>query len=490
MALSRDMRLLQAKWSSGQGWPQRLEWIEIHNLRGWKGYRINFNFPITAIVGENGSGKSTILQAAASIYKGHTKKLTRFASDFFPSTHWDSIRLARISFGYRQGAQSLTGQVSKPTTRWLRNPDRPTRHVSYIDLSRIQPVPGRVGYAKIAKSKHKEASATPFDDARLKRLSSIMGRHYSGARMALTDIDQKRVVPVLTQDDKPYSGFHQGAGETTIAEFLRTDVPEYSLVLIDEIETSLHPRAQRRLLRDLADKARDKQLQIILTTHSPYILEELPLDARLYIIEAGQTRQTVAGVSPSFAMTKMDDEQHPECDLYVEDEAAAAMLTEVLARYSPVVVHQTKIIPFGSAQVGIALGLMASQKRFPRPSLVFLDGDNSPAPGCMLLPGGDAPEIVVFDALKTKNWGELANRVGRSYADIVDACNAAMTLANHHDWIRSAATKLTLGGNILWQAMCAEWADGCLSETDAKAITGFIEEAITGGANATFASAS
>ncbi|MGB7097582.1 MAG: AAA family ATPase, partial [Xanthobacteraceae bacterium] len=88
MALSREVRLLQSKWSTGQGWPQRLEWIEIHNIRGWKGHRIPFNFPITALVGENGSGKSTVLQAAASMYRGSSKKRTRFASDFFPSTAW------------------------------------------------------------------------------------------------------------------------------------------------------------------------------------------------------------------------------------------------------------------------------------------------------------------------------------------------------------------------------------------------------------------
>jgi predicted ATPase len=478
MALSRELRLLQSKWTTGQGWPQRLEWIEIHNLRGWKGHRIHFNFPITAIVGENGSGKSTVLQAAASVYRGTTKKTTRFASDFFPSTAWDKIQNARIAFGYRQGQQSLLGAITKPTERWLRNPDRPTRNVVYVDLSRIQPVSGRVGYAKIAKSRHKEASAAAFDENKVKRLSGIMGRHYDGAKMALTDIDAKRFVPVLSQEERAYSGFHQGAGETTIAEFLRVDVPEYSLVLIDEIETSLHPRAQRRLIRDLAERCRDKQVQIILTTHSPYILEELPLEARAYILESGGVRQTVAGVSPSFAMTKMDDEPHPEIDLYVEDEAAAAMLNEILARYSPASVHQSKIIPYGSSQVGIALGQMASQNRFPRPSLVFLDGDSAPAPGCSLLPGDDAPEIVVFDGLKQKNWGEVPARVGRAIADVADACNSAMTLANHHDWVRSAATKLTLGGAILWQAMCAEWADRCLEEANAKTLTSLIEDAL------------
>src|SRR5262249_45392915 len=40
--------------------------------------------------------------------------------------------------------------------------ERPIRPVEYVDLSRIQPVGARVGYARIAKTKHTEASAKPF----------------------------------------------------------------------------------------------------------------------------------------------------------------------------------------------------------------------------------------------------------------------------------------------------------------------------------------
>jgi recombinational DNA repair ATPase RecF len=62
MALSNEVRRLQQKWSSGGGgWPKRLEWIEIHNMRGWTGQKVEFKFPIVAIVGENGSGKSSII---------------------------------------------------------------------------------------------------------------------------------------------------------------------------------------------------------------------------------------------------------------------------------------------------------------------------------------------------------------------------------------------------------------------------------------------
>ncbi|MCY1271080.1 AAA ATPase domain protein [compost metagenome] len=476
MGLSNEMRRLQAKWNSGGAWPKRLEGIEINNIRGWTGQRLDFKFPIVAIVGENGCGKSTVIQAAASIYKGRNKKATRFASDFFPATAWDDYRNAQIRYHFREGESTKTGLVRKPTTRWLGNDERPTRDVEYVDLSRIQPVSARVGYSKIAKSNHVETSATEFEERRVERLSTIMGRKYKAARMALSNVDAKRRIPVLEDENYSYSGFHQGTGETTMLEFLQADINEYGMLIIDEIETSLHPRAQRRLIRALAEICRERQAQIILTTHSPYILDELPMEARMYILGRGTSRQVVSGVSANFAMTNMDDESHPDCELYVEDEAAKAMLIEIISAHAPSLSRRCRIIPFGAANLGRALGEMAANKRFPRPTCVFLDGDVSESKGCVLLPGDDAPERVVFESLNVVNWGALHERLGREYSKVADACSMAMTLDNHHQWVDSAASQLHIPGAYLWQAMCSVWANDTLDPHQARNLIQHIED--------------
>ena len=54
-----------------------------------------------------------------------------------------------------------------------------------------------------------------------------------------------------------------------------------------------------------------------------------------------------------------------------------------------------------------------------------------------------------------------------------------MTLAEHHDWVRSAANELKCGGEILWQAMCAEWVATCLSSVEAGVVVAPIDEALT-----------
>ncbi len=296
--------------------------------------------------------------------------------------------------------------------------------------------------------------------------------------MALTDVDDKRSVPVILRDGIPYSGFHQGSGETTMVEFLKADPPEYSLLLIDEIETSLHPRSQRRLIRELADRCRERQLQIIITSHSPYILEELPMEARMYVFESGGSRQILSEISPTFALSKMDDEPHFEVDLYVEDNASEIMLMEILSRFAPELVSRCKPTTFGAASAGRVLGTMVMQNRFWRPTCVYLDGDVDASAGCILLPGIDAPERVVFGELGGKNWGDLAVRMSRPFSDVADACQMAMTLSNHHEWVRSAATRLTTSGNVLWHMMCAEWAALCVHPDTAQTVVGPINDAL------------
>lgn len=470
MPLSKEMRRLQRRWELGTGWPKRLEWVEVQGIRGWASQRFSLSFPIMAVVGENGAGKSTVLQAAASVYRSdRTRKRFRWASDFFLDTPWDRIEKAEIRYSYREGDRTQAGSVRKPSDRWRGNPERPIRNVEYIDLSRIQPVPARTGYTRLANPAFRETTAIPFEQARLDRLSEIMGRSYDLARMAVTDADARRNVPVISLQNRVYSGFHQGAGETTVAELLQADMPKYSLVLIDEIESSLHPRAQRRLMRDLAEKCRENELQMIVTTHSPYVLEELPLQARAYILQnPSGRREIVYGVSPEFAMSKMDDQPHHEVDVYVEDDRAAGMVIEILAAHDPDMALRTQTIPYGAANVGMALGQMVAEDRFPRATCVFLDGDRGPAQGCLVLPGDEAPERVVFEELQEVTWSNVYVRVGRSYTEVADACSRAMATADHHEWVAEAARKLVLGSDTLWQAMCAEWATRCLSRDDAR----------------------
>ncbi len=478
MPISQPMRILASAWAQNRFWPKRLNWIEISGIRGWSGHRIDFSFPITAIVGENGSGKSTILQAAAASYKNSLPGKQLFASDFFPDTPWDAVTNAYIKVGLKEGERFLETSVTKPSERWRGNQQRRKRPVYYIDLRRIQPLLARSGYPKLTNRHLQESASREFSSDMLSRLSLIMGKMYTGARMATAGESVYQEVPVTQRGKQAYSGFHQGAGEVTATEMLAYNFEKYSLVVIDEIESSLHPRAQRRLIRDLAVLAREKEIQFIISTHSPYVLDEIVPEGRLLILDSDRGKTTVSGVSSDFAMTSIDDEPHPECDVYVEDCVAKILVREAIIHVDKSMTKRIMITPFGKASVGSSLGIMISENRFSRPTVVFLDGDQRATTGVYVLPGNDAPEQVIFQALKERNWPDIFVRIGRGFSETADILESAMLLQDHHMWLINASDQLFISSKALWHAMCTSWLKNCATEKDIESITIPIIEAL------------
>lgn len=207
-------------------------------------------------------------------------------------------------------------------------------------------------------------------------------------------------------------------------------------------------------------------------------MDELPPEARIHILLSEGRRIVVSGVSPEFALSKMDDERHPELDVYVEDDKAKILVEEIIQAKSRDHLLRMDVLPYGSASVGKSLGIMLSQSRFKRPTLVILDGDQDPAEGCILLPGDDAPERVVFHFLNSVGWPNVASRIERSHSELVDAASAAMTLPNHHDWVRHVADKVVIGGNELWRAMCRSYI-AAESDTEFTTIVEAIQSTLT-----------
>ena len=58
-----------------------------------------------------------------------------------------------------------------------------------------------------------------------------------------------------------------------------------------------------------------------------------------------------------------------------EPHKVGELVKEAIFRGKNHLLKRIKIIPFGAASVGAALGIMVQESRFPRPSCVFLDGE-------------------------------------------------------------------------------------------------------------------
>jgi len=155
---SEEVRKIREQYLSGL-WPKFLEMISIDGLRGWSGQSINFNFPIVAIVGENGIGKSTILKTAACAYNNDVGARTFYPSNFFMVTLWDKVQNVRLNYRIKQGDQVHSFRISKHTKKWGYPEKQYRRKVYIFDIARTLPLDATVGYAKIAKQAVSEVSS-------------------------------------------------------------------------------------------------------------------------------------------------------------------------------------------------------------------------------------------------------------------------------------------------------------------------------------------
>ncbi len=467
-----EINTIRTQYQGGL-WPQFLQMAKIEGLRGWTGQSVEFNFPVVALVGENGSGKSTLMKAAACAYDNKDKDKRFYPSSFFVDTHWDTIEKVTIEFRIKRGTNVDTYRITKPTKRWRVPQNAPKRDVYLLDIARTLPLDASAGYAKIARSAAAEVESSEIDDTFRERLSHVLGRKYRKARFATSDVDKKRMVGVLEREWGELSQFHQGAGEDATLDLFRTlqGLPNHSLLLVDEVEASLHPRAQRRLVRFLLWLARQRRIQVILSTHSPFVLEELPQEARILLLPGPQGLSVVYGISADFAMSRLDDEVHPEVHVFVEDRDAEILLREILAsseETSPLL-SRIAISPVGPVNVVSMLGELGRNGKLPYKSIAVLDGDYKHN-DCLNLPGNIAPERMVYADLMAAGWPNLPQRFGIGAGTLLTALEDAMLEPDHHRWNALVGDQVHKSSVSVWEVLANEWCRSCLELADRKAI--------------------
>jgi energy-coupling factor transporter ATP-binding protein EcfA2 len=129
-------------------------------------------------------------------------------------------------------------------------------------LKAIVPTIKQVGFKPAKITKH-ETRLIKFDDT----VTPI-----SDARQV---IGQELVFDTTSADQVPASEMSEG---TLLALGLLTllRIPTNpKLIMLDDIEAGLHPLAQRQMMQILKDFAEKYARQIIVTSHSPYIIDEL-----------------------------------------------------------------------------------------------------------------------------------------------------------------------------------------------------------------------
>lgn len=344
--LSADEKDLETKWSNPGAYPSPiLRGISIEGepgLRGIKKLNLNFNFPVVAIAGKNGTGKSTLLALTALAYHAPEGHKSRNAKAGLKNGHayytfrdfiWrgvgdPDITGLNVTWHFESGAGKTDLKITKGTEKWMHYDRRPKRPVHYLGISRCVPaIEQNVLRSHFVHTKAGLAATAVTPDA-LTRASEVLGRTYTAAET----LASKSYALRKCTSGQPYSGFNMGAGEDVVLEMLALvcSSPNGSLIVIEEVELGLHPEAIRRLARALISIARSKKLQIVVSTHSEIFLDELPRQARVLLSRCGADLEVTESPTTRLCVGDMSGLAHPELLIYCEDNVAVSILDEVL----------------------------------------------------------------------------------------------------------------------------------------------------------------
>lgn len=164
-----------------------------------------------------------------------------------------------------------------------------------------------------------------------------------------------------------------GAGENAVLGLLLEILKAGSgaLIVVDEIELGLHTQAQIRLIEELKKLCNKYKCQIVCSTHSKEILEQLPPEGRLFIKRADTQTDIIPRISPDYAFGKLSGYNSEEVKIFVEDEVAQSFLTNVLPKS---IRERIVILAIGSDQA-VLKHIAVHYREQDYLCLAFLDGD-------------------------------------------------------------------------------------------------------------------
>ncbi len=428
----------------------RLEKIKIGKFRALDNIEIEFSDCITVICGKNGTSKSSILGIAAQIFSFDTdyikdEKLNyrQITGESFKSQYSDHFRISdkfdipgsmkvdiHLEDGYTAGMATAKLELMKrndsprPVVRnnstASKNKSRNFTHpVIFLSLKRLYPIANR------------DYAVNDFDYLKKHRsnfiglTNELLNRDSSQATGTKGTISSA-VAHGNNYDQNSVSAGEDNAGQIILAIMsfrkLKEEYSDYKggLLLIDEADAGLFPSAQINLLNMLDRECRDLNLQVIMTSHSPTLIEHAFEKAKqfkrryntVYLSDSYGSVRVLTGMSWS----EIDADIHtkptiinnksfcPKINVYFEDKEGFDLFKAIMSR-QPLNKYTN---PLSDITLGCSNYIQLAQKKIPEfsdRSIICLDADVAQSiqgkkiKTILFLPGDLPPDQLIFEYL-------------------------------------------------------------------------------------------
>ncbi|WP_036217541.1 ATP-dependent nuclease [Marinospirillum minutulum] len=430
----------------------RLKKINIESFRGLEDVDIEFADSITVICGKNGTSKSSILGIAAQVFsfekdyvKGSKLNYRQITGDLFKSQYTEHFRMSeefdttgsmKVSLelydGYTEkdatGNLSLTTRDNVPRAVVRHNSTVPdgantsrnfTHPVIFLSLKRLYPIASR-DY-KTLNFEYLENHKKEF----IGLTNELLNRRASSAT-STSGIIKSAVSHGDDYDHQSVSAGEDNAGQIILAlmsfKKLQSEYKDYKggLLLIDEADAGLFPAAQIKLLKILERECRKLNLQVVITSHSPSIIDYAYEQGQLYrrrykTIYLSNTHGRIqVGDDWSWMRINADINTEtikapknvnlPKVNVYFEDKEASDFYNALMTRQT--IKKFTKPLPEITLGCSNYIQLIKNNiTEFSERSVICLDADQQAEIAdknyktIVLLPGELPPDQLIFEFL-------------------------------------------------------------------------------------------
>lgn len=297
--------------------------IKINDFRALKNQTISLGKYLTVLSGFNGTGKSTLLgllgnSSELKASEGRPINSPQFSADFkdlfngsptHDTTGSDKFEIfvynddgtLSESRKYRITWQNDKKKAKKrfrlipyqinPVTKRKVNDAKFKYPVLYLGLSRLYPL-GEIPDSEYSKKNITFASDEEknwYESNHSKILSLYDENILNYEDVSIPNISSRHKMGIVTDkyDEKANSAGQDNLGQIllSILSFKRlrqqNRFTDGGLLLIDEVDSALHPVAQLRLIELLTQSAKELKIQVVVSTHSLTILERICPQAQL-----------------------------------------------------------------------------------------------------------------------------------------------------------------------------------------------------------------
>lgn len=219
--------------------------------------------------------------------------------------------------------------------------------------------------------------------SQLGTVNQILQKSYKSARYINHKFYDKHTFSpsvVFETEALSYSECFAGSGELAVVNYVLAleKLKPYDLLLLDEPETSLHPGAQEKLMEHLLRIVNEKHVQVIISTHSPALVQLLPASALVVLEETEHGIAPRANPTKGAAFERLGAVDKEKIVILTEDKLLKVVVDRARDHLPKILQKKIQVIP---SELGVS-EMLSNQVRAHIQSgakvIMVLDGDQKP----------------------------------------------------------------------------------------------------------------